>query len=412
MIKHSIELEDSYLGSILLMSQDEAQGKIVLLEEKDFYGDVQREVFIAIKKLSKKGNPVDLVTVATELQHQNKLDFIGGAEFLAELQNGVPTETHCLKYAQNIKQMSIIRGLEEFADGLKRAISSNKYTTDEIIARAKGRVEDLSSNKFGKTKPTMTDLYKSFLESKEVEKIATGIEPVDKMTKGGIMAGKFWVLTAFSGVGKTSLIMKLMIKMLDANRTVNFYSLEMGQDEVYGYFERLMGGEDKVNMDKVHYGWKMNFSRERDIDEILFDARRDTPDVVFIDYLQMIQLKQKTSGIFEKTAEIAFKLQTFTRETGIPVVVLSQVSNSQEAQKGGIMHAKGGGDVYASADVFIGIKRDYDEELSIKMDDQVNSGFGSDGHILQREFNIYKNRQGLEGGFQLPWNYRTGQYVF
>ena len=148
------------------------------------------------RSLAKKRNPVDLVTVATELQQAAVLEHIGGAEHLATIMNSVPTSTHALKYAQSIKQMATIRGLEEFADNIKRSIASNKYTTEAILSRSKGKIEDLSMNKFGKSKPSMTDLYKAFLESKETKRIETGIKPVDEMTKGGIMAGKFWVITA------------------------------------------------------------------------------------------------------------------------------------------------------------------------------------------------------------------------
>lgn len=82
--------EHAVLGA-MLKSKDAAQMALMTLSQNDFQDVANRQIFAAMQNLYQHHNPIDLVTVDEQLTRQGKLDDVGGAAYLVELNNKTDT---------------------------------------------------------------------------------------------------------------------------------------------------------------------------------------------------------------------------------------------------------------------------------------------------------------------------------
>ena len=87
---HSLEAEQSLLGSMML-SEDAVDAALEEVKSDDFYQSSHRFIFSALVELYNSQKPCDIVTLVEELKKQEHLTEAGGASYLAQLLNVVPT---------------------------------------------------------------------------------------------------------------------------------------------------------------------------------------------------------------------------------------------------------------------------------------------------------------------------------
>ena len=90
LVPQSIDAEEALLGAILTSPQAYAKISDMIIPE-DFYKPANRYVYSAIRSLSEKTEPVDIVTVSEKLKQLGKLEEAGGAAYIASLTDLVPT---------------------------------------------------------------------------------------------------------------------------------------------------------------------------------------------------------------------------------------------------------------------------------------------------------------------------------
>ena len=114
---HSIEAESSVLGGLLL--DNSTWDKVGdLLKENDFYRYEHRLVFGAMGSLINANKPADVVTVFEHLQGQGKSDDVGGLVYLNALAQYVPSTGNIRRYAEIVRERSILRQLVSTSDDI------------------------------------------------------------------------------------------------------------------------------------------------------------------------------------------------------------------------------------------------------------------------------------------------------
>src|SRR5579872_7237555 len=84
------EAEASLLGALLI--DVDAVVKIAdALDKEDFYEDRHKRIYEAVSQLYERHSPIDVLTLADQLRSTGFLDLVGGAAYLTELTNFVPT---------------------------------------------------------------------------------------------------------------------------------------------------------------------------------------------------------------------------------------------------------------------------------------------------------------------------------
>src|SRR5258708_27919717 len=121
----SLEMEQATLGAMLIeRTAIEKSGEI--LRPEDFYRDAHRMIFEAILTLINKDEPVDLLTVQEQLRLQDQLESIGGAPYLFQLTDAIPTAANAEYYAHIVEEKAILRRLIE-TSGQLHALAHSDY---------------------------------------------------------------------------------------------------------------------------------------------------------------------------------------------------------------------------------------------------------------------------------------------
>ena len=89
----AIDLEEVVLGAMMIDKKgvDEV---IDILSSEAFYKDAHKHIFEAIFKLFENSEPVDLLTVSSQLKKDEKLDLVGGDFYLISLTQRVSSSAH------------------------------------------------------------------------------------------------------------------------------------------------------------------------------------------------------------------------------------------------------------------------------------------------------------------------------
>src|SRR6185437_11129842 len=106
----ALEAEMAVLGAMLI--EREAQARAMdLLDESCFYKAAHQQIFRSIAQLFSEGAAVDVVTVGETLKNQRLLTDVGGASYLTELTQLLPTAANVEHYARIVKEKAILRQL-------------------------------------------------------------------------------------------------------------------------------------------------------------------------------------------------------------------------------------------------------------------------------------------------------------
>ena len=104
----SLDAEESVLGGVLL-DPHALDRTIEMMGVEDFYRETHRKIFRAMLALSEKSEPIDLVTLTDTLRARGELQDIGGATYLAELQDKVPSAANIAHYARIVREKAVLR---------------------------------------------------------------------------------------------------------------------------------------------------------------------------------------------------------------------------------------------------------------------------------------------------------------
>ncbi len=209
---HSIEAESSVLGGLLLDNTAWDRLGDLLGEGGDFYRYEHRVIFAAIKKLVDASKPADIITVYESLQNTGKADEIGGLVYLNALAQYVPSAANIRRYAEIVRERSILRKLVSASD----EISSSAFNTqgkevakilDEAEQKIFGIGEEGSRMKQGfqgmdSLVVQLLDRVQEMSENpNDITGVPTGFYDLDRMTSG-MQAGDLIILAARPSMGK------------------------------------------------------------------------------------------------------------------------------------------------------------------------------------------------------------------
>ena len=356
---HNLNAEVSVLGSMLLSRNAVADVSEVVGPE-DFYRGAHRTIFEAARDLYNKGEPLDTVTLADELDRRNALDDVGGVVALTDIVAQVPTAANALYYARIVADQALRRRLIEAGtqithlgyqpeQGVDEAVDSAEQVIFDVAQR--GRATDIQA-----IKPLLHEsfeLLEKLSENKTgITGLPTGFVDFDDLT-AGLQPGNLVIVAARPAMGKSTLVANMAAHVTVETRVpVAFFSLEMSAAEVV---MRLLSAESRVNLEKLRTGrledadWaKLSQAMGRLAEAPLFID--DTPginlmeirskcrrikqkhglDLVVVDYLQLMQSHKRVENRVQEVSELSRGLKILAKELDLPVIALSQLSRKPE----------------------------------------------------------------------------------
>ena len=356
----NLEAEESVLGAMLL--SETAIGAVTeILDVSDFYRGSHGTIYRAMLGLWSKGEPVDAITLAKELEERGELEQIGGSSRVAELAALVPAAANVDHYAQIVKEAATLRALIQAGQEIARLGRERIGETTELVDRAEQIVFDLSQERirgdFAHIGPLLTESFeritKLYEAGADVTGVACGFRDLDRLTSG-FQPGNLVILAARPSMGKSALALCMAANLGVRDATpVALFTLEMSKAEVT---QRLMCSEAKVESNRVRSGkltqddWPrltaacdklakaplyVDDTGSITMMEIRSKARRlkarePNLGLIVVDYLQLMTSGSSAENRVQEVSQISRSLKVLARDLDVPVLALSQLSRAVE----------------------------------------------------------------------------------
>ncbi|MDR1406233.1 MAG: replicative DNA helicase [Prevotellaceae bacterium] len=390
---HSPDFEKSVLGALMLEKEAivEVQN---LLKPETFYNELHAKIFRAIQNISLRHEPIDMLTVAEELNRKGELDEIGGHYYLSQLTMTVSSAAHVEHHAKLLAQKYIQRQLITACAEIQRDAFEPDASVDELLDSAQQKIFEISEgNIHRETEHIGTVIEKTIKELEEMQKredglsgVPSGFVDLDRITLGW-QASDMIIVAARPSMGKTAFVLSMARNMtVEHKMPTAFFSLEMPSVQLV---KRLMMSESGMESDKIRGGKKLaphewiqiETSVRKLVEAPLFID--DTPalsifefrskarrlvlthniKIIIIDYLQLMTGPPETQKSIreQEVSAISRSLKAISKELNVPIIALSQLNRSVETRGGNkrpqLSDLRESGAIEQDADVVLFIHR-------------------------------------------------------
>ncbi len=403
----NIDAEKALLGSILLKANSIYE-ILEYIHENSFYVEKHKMIFKAMTDLFNKNEPIDLLTITSNLKDLKELDVIGGESYIAELAAYVPSATNIEHYGKIVSEKYIKRKLINASEKISQLGFDEAENIETSIDKAESEIFDVSKNlnfsEFAKLSDSLTEAYERLEKLQEGEGklrgVPTGFPSLDYKLSG-FQKSDLIIIAARPSVGKTTLALDITRKIaVEHGKSVAFFSLEMSKDQLT---DRLLSAEALVDSWKLRTGNlkdETDFTALRDaidrlsktkifIDDNSYNnvlrmksaarklTRKHGLDLIVVDYLQlMAPIKTgKNSNPVQEVTEISRGLKQLAKELNVPVIALSQLSRNIEHRgensRPKLADLRDSGSIEQDADLVIFIHRDKSDEDNKRQSNEV-----------------------------------------
>ena len=432
---HSVQGEQSVLGGLMLNSDawNEISDKI---SSEDFYRREHQLIFKAMRALSEADQPLDVVTIAEELERRAELNEVGGMPYLGMLANETPTASNVPAYARIVREQSVMRQLIRV--GNKIADSGYRpdgRPVDDLLDQAETEVFKIAEQK-DKGRQGFQDIQA--LLTKTVDKIdelfnsddaltgvSSGFSDFDGRTSG-LQKADLVIVAGRPSMGKTTFAMNMCENVaIGAGVPVAIFSMEMPAQALT---MRMISSLGRINQQAVRSGkledddWPRVTSAVNILSQakiFIDDSAALTPNeirarcrrlqkehgqlgMVMVDYLQLMRAPEAGDNRVNEISAISRGLKALAKELNCPVVALSQLNRSleQRPNKRPVMSdLRESGAIEQDADLIVFIYRDevYNEDspdkgkAEIIIAKQRNGPIGTVNLTFQGQFTRFDN---------------------
>ncbi|WP_243472397.1 replicative DNA helicase [Winogradskyella sp. MH6] len=360
----AIDLEEVVLGAMMIDKKgvDEV---IDILSPEAFYKDAHKYIFEAIFKLFENSEPIDLLTVSSQLKKDEKLEMVGGDFYLISLTQRVSSSAHIEFHARIILQKYIQRSLIKISNEIIEEAYDETKDVFDLLDNAEAKLYEVTQGNVKKSTETAQSLV--IQAKKKIEEISnkeglsgipTGFDKLDKLTSGW-QPSDLIIVAARPGMGKTALTLTMARNIaVDFNQPVAFFSLEMSSVQL---ITRLISSETGLSSEKLRTGklekheWEQLNVKVKTLEKAplyiddtpslsIFDLRAKARrlasqygiKMIMIDYLQLMTAggSQKGGNREQEISMISRNLKALAKELNVPVIALSQLSRAVETRGG------------------------------------------------------------------------------
>lgn len=361
-IPYSEEAERATIGGLIVDSENEAMDKIAdVVHEEDFYFESHQHIFQAAKVLIEDRTPIDVITLAQQLDNMHKLERVGGQAYLAQLALDTPTSANIRAYAQIVRDFSLFRQMISVGTNIvDRARNPDGLTPIELLDKAETDIFSIAENSENRSEiwvdakgaiKSAVERISALSDPKQREKFVgtqTGWDEFNEITNG-VQKGDLVIVAGRPSMGKTTFAMNMATHIAMNGKSVGIFSIEMGAEQLMMRIisslsnvslKHILDGD--INADewpKINSAIKQFHQAKMFIDEsatlspidVRSRARRlmrreGELGLIVIDYLQLMNSGTRTEGRVQEIAQISRSLKSLAKELEVPVIALSQLS--------------------------------------------------------------------------------------
>ena len=425
----NLEAEQCVLGAILLDNAS-LNKALEILTDQHFYRSAHQTLYRAMLALSERNEAVDQITLTEYLREVSELDNIGGASYVAELVQVVPSASNIRYHSKIVRDKALLRGLIRTATEVIAQGYEGTGQTDDLLEFAEREIFRLAQGKLGRSFIPVSNIIQESVEivdrlysrKEKITGIPTGFTDLDDLL-AGLQPSDLIIIAGRPSMGKTSLALGIAEHAsIEAGATVGIFSLEMSKAQLV---LRMLSSQACLDSHALRTGqlaprdWDdltkaatklegapifIDDSGNLTVQQMRGKARRLKAehglDLLIIDYLQLMEGRRDTESRQQEISDISRALKALAKELDIPVVALSQLSRAVENRKPPIpvlADLRESGAIEQDADVVMFIYREevYDSDTEEK----------GVAHVLVR-----KHRNGPIGDPRLQFHERYAKF--
>ena len=361
------------------------------LNEGDFYNDLHRKIFNAIRTLFSLNKPIDLLTVTETLETSENVD-AETIKYIASIYaNNEGLSSNQDTYIDILKEKSILRSLAEFSDEIKALSLEDKSPAKNVLEKAEKGLFEISQgglrNSLTALDVIMSDTVQTIMKRVqnrgELSGVTTGFTDLNSLL-GGFQKSDLVLLAARPSMGKTALAVNLAVNAAKAGKKVAMFSLEMSKTQIgqrilasfaqmnlSSLFKGELEGQDLVNLitasnELSKYSLHIDDTAAISLIELKAKLRRlkmeEGLDLVVIDYLQLMTTGERIENRVQEISQISRGLKAIAKELDVPVLALSQLSRALEQRpdkRPKLSDLRESGAIEQDADIVMFLYRDY-----------------------------------------------------
>ncbi len=456
---HHIDAERSLIGSILL-DPSVLNDVVELIPNGDlFYQESNGVIYQTLIETYEAHQTGDLVQLTESLRAKGLFDQVGGAEYLMELAEAVPSAANAPYYAKRIADSARLRKLIDAAGQiLYDAYHQGGGGIDaakSVIDLAEKRIFDIASEDVNAEPETLKELLLAEMDrieqadGKSVSGTSTGFTDLDELLSG-LQPEEMLILAARPSMGKTAIALNIAEQIAFGGATpwspkkinnpvpVGVFSLEMARGALV---QRLLSARSGVDSNQLRTGrvsdgeWDKLHRASAELAEapIYID---DTPGMtvltmrakarrmkqrhnigcIVIDYLQLLSSPSSARESRQvEVSEISRSIKALARELKVPVICLAQLNRGAEQREGNrpkMSDLRESGSIEQDADVVMLLHRESYYHRGEPAWDPTSPEFDEDNRekLNLTELIIAKQRNGPTGTVKLIWDSSTVRF--
>ena len=361
------------------------------LYEADFYNELHRKIFSAIRTLFSLNKPIDLLTVTETLERNEKID-ADTITYIANIYaNNEGLSSNQDAYIDILKEKSVLRSLAEFSDEIKALSLEDKSPAKNVLEKAEKELFEISQGGLRNSLTALEDIMSETVQTimkrvqnrGELSGVTTGFTDLNSLL-GGFQKSDLVLLAARPSMGKTALAVNLAVNAAKAGKKVAMFSLEMSKTQIgqrilaafaqmnlSSLFKGELEGTDLVNLitasnELSNCNLHIDDTAAISLIELKAKLRRlkmeEGLDLVVIDYLQLMTTGERIENRVQEISQISRGLKAIAKELDVPVLALSQLSRALEQRpdkRPKLSDLRESGAIEQDADIVMFLYRDY-----------------------------------------------------
>lgn len=407
---YSQEFEEAVIGGLL--TDPEACSEVFeILEKDDFYTELG-DIFNTIRHMWEENIAISLITASEATGRPSSL--------LAQFTYKYTTPTATIACARKIKEKSILRKILKVCEDIQQIILDSTKPFPEVLEEVERRVFNLgeySDETIRHIKEYIEELYRKIRGEEITRGYSSGFKELDSLT-GGLRKGELIIVASRPSVGKTALILNMMMKLAEESIPSVLFSLEMDALSIATRMISLSSGipifELRNGSKEVYQKALESFAYLSSCPIFINDSTLITPSkiksllrrhkeirAVFVDYIQLIKMGDDNRVL--ELSNIVRDLKSIAREFDTPVVAVSQLSRAVEQRQNKrpqLSDLRESGGIEQTADIVLLLYRDDYYSKKEKTED-----------IVPVEIDIAKNRNGPLGVIKLMFEKKTNKFT-
>ena len=363
------DLEEAVLGAIML-EKSAFDTVVEILKPECFYVEAHQQIYRAMQSLAQKSQPIDILTVVEELKRREELELVGGPYYVTKLTNMVVSTANIDAHSRIILQKFIQRELIRISGEIISDSYEDSTDVFDLLDDAESKLFEITNNHLRKNfDPIDRVLVKTIQriedlrhKNEDITGIPSGFASLDRVTYGWQNTDLI-ILAARPSVGKTAFALNLARNAAlhpTKPTPVGLFSLEMSAGQLV---QRILAAESEILLEKIARGkleeHEMKQLYAKGIQRLgqapifiddtpalnIFELRakcrrlknKHNIGMVIIDYLQLMSGtgENRNGNREQEISKISRDLKGLSKELGIPIIALSQLSREVEKRKEG-----------------------------------------------------------------------------